>query len=477
MGRSGKKQQIISNLEIVDAGSEGKAIAKNNEQVIFVPFVVPGDEIDVKITRKRRNYLEGRAVHFHKYSNKRVDPECEHFGLCGGCKWQNMAYKHQLHYKEKQVTDNLERIGKIETTAINEIIPSENTFYYRNKLEFTFSEKKWLEVIDDSTKPEERINALGFHLPGRFDKILDVNKCHLQSEPSNDIRNTIKDYAIMKNYTFFNINTQEGLLRNLVIRNTSAGELMIIVVFSERDDEKIEDLLQFIKDKFPEINSLMYVINQKKNDSISDLKVELFSGNPYIIEEMKTSGDKYLKFKIGPVSFFQTNSKQAERLYSIAGDFAGLSGNEIVYDLYTGTGTIANYISFDAKKVVGIEYIPSAIEDAKENSRINNIQNTSFFSGDIIDVLSDEFIAKNGKPDIIITDPPRAGMHQKVVEKILQISPLRMVYISCNPATQARDIQLMNNNYDVSQIQPVDMFPHTSHVENIVLLERIGSHL
>lgn len=477
MGRSGKKQQIISNLEIVDAGSEGKAIAKNNEQVIFVPFVVPGDEIDVKITRKRRNYLEGRAVHFHKYSNKRVDPECEHFGLCGGCKWQNMAYKHQLHYKEKQVTDNLERIGKIETTAINEIIPSENTFYYRNKLEFTFSEKKWLEVIDDSTKPEERINALGFHLPGRFDKILDVNKCHLQSEPSNDIRNTIKDYAIMKNYTFFNINTQEGLLRNLVIRNTSAGELMIIVVFSERDDEKIEDLLQFIKDKFPEINSLMYVINQKKNDSISDLKVELFSGNPYIIEEMKTSGDKYLKFKIGPVSFFQTNSKQAERLYSIAGDFAGLSGNEIVYDLYTGTGTIANYISFDAKKVVGIEYIPSAIEDAKENSRINNIQNTSFFSGDIIDVLSDEFIAKNGKPDIIITDPPRAGMHQKVVEKILQISPLRIVYISCNPATQARDIQLMNNNYDVSQIQPVDMFPHTSHVENIVLLERIGSHL
>lgn len=477
MGRSGKKQQIISNLEIVDAGSEGKAITKNNEQVIFVPFVVPGDEIDVKITRKRRNYLEGRAVHFHKYSNKRVDPECEHFGLCGGCKWQNMAYKHQLHYKEKQVTDNLERIGKIETTAINEIIPSENTFYYRNKLEFTFSEKKWLEVIDDSTKPEERINALGFHLPGRFDKILDVNKCHLQSEPSNDIRNTIKDYAIMKNYTFFNINTQEGLLRNLVIRNTSAGELMIIVVFSERDDEKIEDLLQFIKDKFPEINSLMYVINQKKNDSISDLKVELFSGNPYIIEEMKTSGDKYLKFKIGPVSFFQTNSKQAERLYSIAGDFAGLSGNEIVYDLYTGTGTIANYISFDAKKVVGIEYIPSAIEDAKENSRINNIQNTSFFSGDIIDVLSDEFIAKNGKPDIIITDPPRAGMHQKVVEKILQISPLRMVYISCNPATQARDIQLMNNNYDVSQIQPVDMFPHTSHVENIVLLERIGSHL
>lgn len=472
MARSRRKQMIFTNLEIVDAGSEGKAIARNNEKVVFVPFVVPGDEIDVKITKKRRNYLEGRAIQFHRYSNKRVDPDCEHFGLCGGCKWQNMAYKHQLYYKEKQVKDNLERIGKISTSEINGIIPSENIFYYRNKLEFTFSDKKWLEVIDDSIKPEERKNALGFHLPGWFDKILDINKCHLQNDPSNQIRNSIKDYSVKNGYTFFNVKTQEGLLRNLVIRNTSTGEIMIIVVFNQRDEEKINALLQYVKNEFPEIISLMYVVNRKKNDSISDQKIELFSGRPYIIEEMKITENQHLKFKIGPVSFFQTNSKQAEKLYSIARNFASLSGNETVYDLYTGTGTIANYISSEAKKVIGIEYIPSAIEDAKENSDINNIKNTAFFSGDIINVLDEYFVTEHGKPEVIVTDPPRAGMHQKVVEKILALSPLKIVYISCNPSTQARDILLMSRDYHVSKIQPVDMFPHTSHVENIVLLER-----
>lgn len=474
MGRRKKKLPVFNNIIISDAGSQGKAIARINDQVVFVPFVVPGDEVDIQITRKKKSYLEGRAVQIHKYSEKRIDPECQHFGLCGGCKWQNMDYQHQLYYKQKQVEDNLQRIGKINTSKIKPIIPSEEKYYYRNKLEYTFLNRRWLTEKDGQNLPDEELNGLGFHLPGRHDRILDIEKCYLQKEPSNELRNFVKSYAIDKKLRFYDIKEQKGFLRNLIIRITDTHEIMVIMVLGEEDKTSRTELLDAIFSKFPEITSLNYIINTKLNDDISDLQVINYKGEAFIFEEMQrneNSQDK-LKFMIGPKSFYQTNSKQAYQLYKIAKDFAGLKGNEIVYDLYTGTGTIANFIAHNTKHTIGIEYIEAAIDDAKRNSELNKINNTSFYAGDIINVLDEELIAKHGKPGIIITDPPRAGMHEKVIKKILSLLPEKIVYISCNPATQARDINMLIDIYEVLEIQPVDMFPHTSHVENVVLLQQ-----
>lgn len=468
MGRRNKDFPVFEKVEILDAGSEGKAIARINDKVVFVPFVVPGDVVDIKITKKRSSYMEGRARHFHVYSKIRVEPVCEHFGLCGGCRWQNMSYEQQLIYKQKQVKDNLERIGKFEMPELQPILPSKNSYFYRNKLEYTFSNKKWLtDFSKDINFEDHNMNGLGFHMPGIFDRIIDIEKCHLQDEPSNAIRLAVKQYAIDHKLEFYNVKNWSGFLRNIVIRNTSIGEWMVIVVFQHEEKKAMEGLLNYIADTFPMINSLMYVINSKKNDVISDLEIKLFKGNPYIIEEMEN-----LKFKIGPVSFFQTNSQQAYALYKVAREFADLKGSEIVYDLYTGTGTIANFIASQAKKVVGIEYVPSAIMDARENSWLNEINNTVFYDGDIADVLIEDFVKLNGTPDVIITDPPRAGMHEKVVNQILNIGPKTIVYISCNSATQARDVALMAEDYTIEKVQPVDMFPQTHHVENVLLMVR-----
>ena len=466
---------IFEEVEITDAGSEGKAVARIKNKVIFVPFVVPGDVVDIKVIRRKKSFYEGKAIKFHKYSDKRITPKCEHFGLCGGCKWQNLNYNDQLFYKQKQVEDNLTRIGKFKIPEILPIIPSKNIFYYRNKLEFTFSNKKWLTEFSKEIKFEDRnMNGLGFHMPGMFDRIIDLNNCYLQKEPSNSIRLAVKQYALENKLSFYDVKKWSGFLRNLIIRNTTYGDLMIILVFNYENKTEIEKLLNFIILKFPEITSLMYIINDKKNDDISNLPVYLFKGKPYIIESMPAFRNKNtkLEFKIGPISFYQTNPEQAYELYKIVGNFAGLKANEIVYDLYTGTGTIANFIAGSVKKVVGIEYIQSAIEDAKENSKINKIYNTEFFAGDIVKILNENFIVSNCMPDIIITDPPRTGMHEKVIKQLINISSEKIVYISCNPATQARDIALMNNNYFVDKIQPVDMFPHTHHVENVMLLKK-----
>lgn len=468
MGRRNKDFPVYEKVEILDAGSEGKAIARVNDRVVFVPFVVPGDVVDIKITKKRSSYMEGRATHFHTYSEKRVEPVCEHFGLCGGCKWQVLSYDQQLINKQKQVKDNLERIGKFDLPELQSILPSENQYFYRNKLEYTFSNRKWLTDFSKDINFEDRnMNGLGFHMPGIFDRIIDIEKCHLQDEPSNAIRLAVKQYAIENNLEFYNVKNWTGLLRNIVIRNTSIGEWMVIVIFQHEEKEAMEGLLNFIADTFPMINSLMYVINPKKNDMFSDLDIFLYSGNPYIMEEMEG-----LKFKIGPVSFFQTNSQQAYELYKVAREYAGFKGDEIVYDLYTGTGTIANFVAAKVKKVVGIEYIPSAILDARENSWLNEIGNTVFYDGDIAKVLKEEFVELNGKPDVIITDPPRAGMHEKVVKQILKIAPEKIVYVSCNSATQARDVAILSETYKVEKVQPVDMFPQTHHVENVMLLIR-----
>ena len=468
MSRRKKVYPLLERVEITDVAAEGKAIGKVDEKVIFVPFVAPGDIVDIKITRKKKNFLEGKAVNFHKHSDEKIKPFCEHFGTCGGCKWQHLKYKDQLFYKQNQVEDNLKRIGKLELPEISNIIGSSKIVYYRNKLEFTFSNRKWLtEISKEIDFSEINMDALGFHIPGMFDRVLDIENCYLQSSVSNDIRNSVKSFAIENNYSFYDIRKNEGFLRNLIIRSTTTNDLMVILSIAQNDKTKIENLLKFISEKFPQITSLMYVINEKKNDTISDLKIELYKGNPYIFEEMEN-----LKFKIGPKSFYQTNSEQAYNLYKIVRDFAGLKGNEIVYDLYTGTGTIVNFISKSAKKVIGIESIPEAIDDAKLNSEINNIKNTDFYAGDILDVMNDEFISLHGNPNIVITDPPRAGMHKKVVEQILKILPEKIVYVSCNPATQARDLELMKENYLIEKVQPVDMFPHTHHVENVVLLVR-----
>lgn len=466
MRKDRKPQPIYPSVEIVDIAAEGKAIAKIDNMIVFIPFVVPGDIVDLQLSRKKKNYAEGKPIRFEKYSDIRTEAFCEHFGICGGCKWQILPYEEQLRYKQKQVEDNLTRIGKIDLPEIKPILGSEKTTFYRNKLEYTFSNKKWLTW--DQVKSGEtfdNMNALGFHIPGCFDKVLEINKCWLQEDVSNQLRNFIRDYCYEKEYTFFDLRNRGGLMRTLIIRTSSTGELMVIVVFYDDDKEKHEDVLNAIAEQFPQITSLLYIINQKANDTITDQEVLTWKGNDYIYEEMEG-----LKFKIGPKSFYQTNSEQAYNLYKITRDFAGLTGDELVYDLYTGTGTIANFVARNARKVVGIEYVEDAIEDAKFNSQNNKIENTLFYAGDMKDILTQDFINEHGKPDVIITDPPRAGMHDNVIEAILFAEPEKVVYVSCNPATQARDLNLLDAKYKVEKVQPVDMFPHTHHVENVVLL-------
>lgn len=467
MARKRKQYPLLENVLITDVAAEGKAIAKIDGLAVFVPYAVPGDVVDIQITRKKRSFAEGRVVRFEKYSDKRAVPFCEHFGVCGGCKWQSLPYEEQLKYKQSQVKDNLERIGKVDVSDFTPILGAPEDRFYRNKLEFTFSNKRWLTEKEISSDKEfTQMNALGFHIPGMFDKVLDINKCWLMDDLSNKIRNSIRKFCLENDYSFFDLRNQSGLMRNLIIRNTSTGEWMIIVVFYEDDIVKREKLMGFIETEFPQITSLLYIINQKANDTITDQEVITWSGRDHIFEEMEG-----LKFKIGPKSFYQTNSEQAYHLYEIAREFAQLSGSELVYDLYTGTGTIANFIARNAKKVVGIEYVEEAIEDAKVNSEINGISNTLFFAGDMKDVLNADFISEHGRPDVIITDPPRAGMHDDVIDAILFAEPKRIVYVSCNPATQARDLSLMYEKYRVVHVRPVDMFPQTHHVENVALLE------
>ena len=471
MARKKEELPLLEKVTILDVAAEGKAIAKVNDLVIFVPYVVPGDIVDLQIKRKKNKYAEAEAVKFHEYSPVRAVPFCQHYGVCGGCKWQVLPYEEQIKYKQKQVEDNLRRIGKIELPEISPILGSAKTEWYRNKLEFTFSNKRWLtaQEVQQDVKYDQ-MNAVGFHIPGAFDKVLAIEKCWLQDDISNRIRNAIRDYAYEHNYSFINLRTQEGMLRNMVVRTSSTGELMVIVIckiVEEHEMDLFRQLLQYVADSFPEITSLLYIINNKCNDTINDLDVHVFKGNDHIFEEMEG-----LRFKVGPKSFYQTNSGQAYNLYKIAREFAGLTGNELVYDLYTGTGTIANFVSRQARQVIGIEYVPEAIEDAKVNAEINGITNALFYAGDMKDMLTQEFINEHGRPDVIITDPPRAGMHQDVIDVILFAEPQRIVYVSCNPATQARDLQLLDCKYRVKAVQPVDMFPHTHHVENVVLLEK-----
>ena len=468
--------EIFENVEIIDAGPEGKAVARAGNLVIFVPFVVPGDVVDIKITHKKRSYLEGKAIKFHKYSDKREPAFCEHFGTCGGCRWQNMKYEEQLVYKEKHVRDNIARIAKIENAVILPILGSENTRYYRNKLEYTFSSRRWLTEDDmNSNDPDRDMNALGFHLPMLFDKILDINHCYLQQDPSDAIRLEAKKYALKNHLSFYDVRTWEGFLRNLVIRNSPAGDLMVILIVRTEEINVIKRMLDHLLEKFPVINSCYYVINPKKNDTFSELPFHLYSGQPYLTETFKDYGTgKEISMRIGPASFFQTNSVQGRELYKIAADFAGFSGKETVYDLYTGIGSIANYIAEAVRYVVGIESSEAAVRDAKENSELNDIHNTMFFPGEAEKVLTPEFVSNNGIPDIVITDPPRSGMHEKVVKALLAIRPYRIVYISCNPATQARDLFLLKEQYELVKCQPVDMFPHTQHVENVALLNKLG---
>ena len=471
MARKRKELPLLEKIEITDVAAEGKAIARVNDLVVFVPYVVPGDVVDLQVRRKKHHYAEAEAVHFHTYSPVRAVPFCQHYGVCGGCKWQVLPYEEQLKYKQKQVMDNLIRIGKIELPPISPILGSAKTREYRNKLEYTFSNKRWLTTEEVQQEVVyDQMNAVGFHIPEAFDKVLAIEKCWLQDDISNRIRNAIRDYAYEHDYSFINLRTHEGMLRNLIVRTSSTGELMVILVAQiQNDDElaRLNVLLQYVADKFPEITSLLYIINNKVNDTITDLTVHTFRGKDFMYEEMEG-----LRFKVGPKSFYQTNSEQAYVLYKVARDFAGLTGDELVYDLYTGTGTIANFVSRRARQVVGIEYVPEAIEDAKVNSALNGIDNTLFYAGDMKDILTDDFIAEHGRPDVIITDPPRAGMHPDVVQVILNAAPQRIVYVSCNPATQARDLQLLDAGYQVKAVQPVDMFPHTHHVENVVLLEK-----
>ena len=467
MAKTKKPLPILTNVTITDIAAEGKAIAKVNDIVVFVPFVVPGDVVDLQVTRKKSHFMEARAIHFHQYSEKRTEAVCEHYGVCGGCKWQILPYEEQLRHKQKEVVENLSRIGKIQLPEVSPILGSARTEFYRNKLEFTFSNKRW-RTYEEMTegKQFDTMNAVGYHIQGQFDKVLDINKCWLQDDISNQLRNEIRRYALEHDLSFFDLRNQEGFLRTMMVRTTSTGELMLIVVFFYEDEPAREALLQHLADKFPQITSLLWIINAKANDTITDREVFVFKGNECIYEEMEG-----LKFKIGPKSFYQTNSEQAYELYKVARNFAALTGNELVYDLYTGTGTIANFVAHQAAQVIGIEYVPEAIEDAVVNSKLNKIENTLFYAGDMKDILNAAFIEKHGKPDVIITDPPRAGMHTDVIDAILFANPKRIVYVSCNPATQARDLSLLDNDYKVTAVQPVDMFPHTHHVENVVLLE------
>ncbi len=462
-------KQVFENLTIIAAAAGGKAIARTSDgRVIFVGQAVPGDVVDIEVFKKKKAYFEGKVIKFHSYSNKRTDPVCEHFGVCGGCKWQHMQYAEQLAFKEKEVTDNLLRIGHLELPESNPIKGCAEIYRYRNKMEYSFSDSRWLSLDEIASGKEiENKFACGFHIPGMWDKILDVKECHLQAAPSDAIRNSIRDFAAENGFSFFNPRKQEGQLRTLLIRTTSLGEIMVVVQFFYDDPDKRNLLLNFVKERFPEITSLQYIVNGKGNDTIYDQDVILFAGRDHIKEQMEG-----LQFKINAKSFYQTNSTQAYELYKIARDFAGLTGNETVYDLYTGTGTIALFIARMAKKVIGIESVPEAIADAKENAVGNGIDNVSFFVGDMARVFTDDFIAQNGKPDVIITDPPRDGMHKNVVEQLLQVMPERIVYVSCNSATQARDLALMSDQYEIAESQAVDMFPQTHHVENVVLLKR-----
>lgn len=471
MSRKKKPFPILENVTITDVAAEGKSLAKVNDMVVFVPFTVPGDVVDLQIKKKKHSYCEAEVVRFIEYSKVRETPMCEHFGICGGCKWQNLPYEEQLKAKQKQVFDQLTRIGKVELPEFRPILGSAKTKEYRNKLEFGCSNKRWLTREQIATGFKfDNMNGIGFHITGAFDKILPIEKCWLMDDFHNRIRNEIRDYAFSHNIQFFDLRAQVGLLRDIIVRNSNNGEWMVIIQFhygEDGDDERAKALLQHLADKFPEISALLYLDNQKCNDTIGDQKIITFKGNDHIFETMEG-----LKFKVGPKSFYQTNTDQAYHLYSIAREFAGLTGNELVYDLYTGTGTIANFVSRNARQVIGIEYVPEAIEDAKVNSAINNIDNTLFYAGDMKDILNDDFIAEHGRPDVIITDPPRAGMHPDVVKTILGAAPKRIVYVSCNPATQARDLADLDVDYKVCAVQPVDMFPHTPHVENVVLMER-----
>ena len=482
MARKRKPLPLLENITIEAVAAEGKCITRVDEQVIFVPFCVPGDVVDLQVVKKKHKYCEAKVVRFIKKSEVRQEPMCEHFGICGGCKWQNLPYEEQIKAKQKQVEDQLTRIGKIELPEFRPIMGSVKTQEYRNKIEFGCSNKRWFtaeelaqlpQKEDDtvtSLKERHAQNAIGFHITGAFDKIYPIKKCWLMDDLCNEIRNFVFEYADSHDYTFYDLREQHGLLRNMMIRNSNTGEWMVVFQFhydEEGDEQRALELMQQVADKFPQISSLMYVDNQKGNDTINDLDLILFKGNDHIFELMED-----LKFKVGPKSFYQTNTEQAYHLYCVAREFANLTGNELVYDLYTGTGTIANFVAHKAKKVIGIEYVPEAIEDAKVNSQVNNIENTLFYAGDMKDILTNEFIAQHGRPDVIITDPPRAGMHPDVVNVILNAAPNRIVYVSCNPATQARDLQLMDDHYKVAAVQPVDMFPHTPHVENVVLLEK-----
>ncbi|MCL4484530.1 MAG: 23S rRNA (uracil(1939)-C(5))-methyltransferase RlmD [Bacteroidetes bacterium] len=469
MGRNTKNLPLLQNVEILDAGAEGKAVARVEGIVVFTTNVIPGDVVDIQVTKKREKYMEGKVVAVRTPSPDRVEAFCEHFDLCGGCKWQYLPYEKQLFYKQKQVVDQLTRIGRVNIPKLHPITGSEKTTFYRNKLEFTFSNRRWLseEEIRSGAEINDQ-NVLGFHIPGMFDKVMDIKTCWLQASPSNEIRNAVRGYALEHQLPFFDLRNKSGLLRTLTIRTNEKGEVMVIFVFFVDDRPAREGLLSFVAEGFPQITSLLYVINEKGNDTITDQEIQVYKGKDHLVEEMEG-----LKFIVGAKSFYQTNSTQAYELYKITREMAGLTGAETVYDLYTGTGTIANFVAKKAKKVIGIEYVPEAIDDAKINSVNNGINNAYFFAGDMKDILTAGFIAENGRPDVIITDPPRAGMDEKVVRVILAASPDRIVYVSCNPATQARDLQLMQNQYAVKEVLPVDMFPHTHHVENVVLLEKI----
>ena len=471
MARKKKPLPILEQIEITDFAAEGKSLARVNDMVVFVPWAVPGDVVDLQVRRKKHSFMEAEVIRYHKYSNVRTQPFCQHFGVCGGCKWQQLPYAEQLKMKQQQVYDQLTRIGKVELPEFHPILGSVKTQEYRNKLDFGCANKRWLtadELRDESL--EKNVPAIGFHITGAFDKILPIKKCWLMNDLQNQIRNATFEYAILNNLSFFDLRQQGGLLRDVIIRNSASGEWMVIYQFHYDEtggEQEAIGLLKHIADKFPQITSLLYLDNQKCNDTIGDQEILVFKGKDHIYELMED-----LKFKVGPKSFYQTNTEQAYHLYSVAREFAGLTGNELVYDLYTGTGTIANFVAKRAKKVIGIEYVPEAIEDAKVNSQLNGIDNTLFFAGDMKDILNDEFIQQYGRPDVIITDPPRAGMHPDVVKTILRAAPQRIVYVSCNPATQARDLQELDAAYRVAEVQPVDMFPHTPHVENVVLLTK-----
>ncbi|SFC46163.1 23S rRNA (uracil1939-C5)-methyltransferase [Parapedobacter composti] len=458
-----EEQRVIRDVAVIDIAEEGKGVGKVDDLVLFIDKAIPGDVVDVALFRKKKNFAEGRTLQLKQASPYRTMPFCEHFGTCGGCKWQHMEYRAQLTYKQKSVANALERLGKVDVSSMEPIWAAPQTQYYRNKLEYTFSNKRWLTDTDQQADLEP--SALGFHVPLRFDKILDIRHCYLQDDPSNAIRNRLRDFALENSISFYDLRLHEGALRNLIIRTASTGEVMVIVVFAYADEETVQKTMAFLRGEFPQITSLLYIVNQKKNDTIFDQDIHTYAGRDHIFEEMEG-----LRFKVGPKSFYQTNSAQAYELYKITRDFAAFTGDERVYDLYTGAGTIANFIARHVREVVGVEYVPTAIEDAKINSSINGISNTRFFAGDMKDVLTRDFIEAQGRPDVVITDPPRAGMHPDVVRRLLEMEAPKLVYVSCNAATQARDVALLSEKYAVERIRPVDMFPHTQHVENVVLL-------